>query len=120
MKIISRAEFLKLPKGIIYATYNYVSSNNAPGDDVDQILIKGETIGKSDWYYIPLIPDARGNNEGEIETEWLNGEIDSNYQIKSEHYSMREGGFDDLDRYVIFNDYEIRQMTKYLRRSLNE
>ncbi len=118
MKIVSRAEFLKLPKGTIYAVYNYINSNNAPGDDVDQILIKGETLGIYDWYYTPLIPDARGNNEGEIEAEWVKGESDSNYQIKSEHYSMRDGGFERLDRFVIFNALEIRNMIKYLEEAI--
>ena len=118
MKIISRAEFIKLPKGTIYATYNHVNSNNAPGDDVDQILIKGETVMDFDWYYMPLIPDARGNNSEEVEAEWVKGELDSNYQIKSEHYMMRDGSYDDLDRFVIFNALEIRNMIKYLEEAI--
>lgn len=113
MKITNKIEFLKLPKGTIYARYNYIGNNNAAGDDVDQILIKGETIS-NDWYYMSLIPDAGGNNEEEVETEWKKGELDPNYQIQSEYCEMRDGGFDDLDRFVIFNALEIRNMIKYL------
>ena len=113
MRIISRKEFLKLPPKTVYATYNHITHNNAPGDDVDQIFIKGRTIG-NDWYYMPLIPDAKGNNEEEIEDNWKKGELDSNYQIESEHFEIRDGMFDDLGRFVIFDLLEIRKMIKKL------
>ncbi|MEP3245154.1 MAG: hypothetical protein ABJN40_13410 [Sneathiella sp.] len=91
MKLYNRAEFLKLPKGTIYAK----------GEEwaFDSLAVKGESL-KNDWWYF----DPSGievNDSGEMIDRFENMKrIGTSYPMDDCFY--RDGMFEENDLFMVF------------------
>lgn len=98
MKVFTKAEFLKLPAGVLFSNYEPCVFNG--------LYIKGDSLGSSDFYEEQLI----GNLQDYNVVKYDDKEFVLEFGVEG-----REGLFEDDALYAVYEEYEINNLLAHIR-----
>lgn len=102
MKLVDRKTFMTLPAGIVYAEYEPCI--------MGPLLIKGKTIQtgleNTDWFYDCIEAPSFDANGDTARFDYYGYDY---------HGSSRDGGFDDKQRYAVFERGDVRALIERLQ-----
>jgi len=108
MKLINYNEFIKLPPGYIYSTYEDGFSGEP--------MVKKESIKDIDWFYSELTNNIDYDSDiFEAMKELESGkQLEFNFDIQ-----QRDGMFDNNRRFIIYSNKDVQMFIAKLSESLN-
>lgn len=101
MHIVDRKTFLALPNGIIYSHYESLGT-------ITGLCQKTETRN-NDWYCQDLIDSVDANDSNEFFDIMLAAEQGGSFKMDL-NCEERDGSFDELERFVIYNKEDLEQL----------
>lgn len=109
MQLVSRSKLMSLPNGIVYSKYEPF------GDIVG--LYKKEDTWSHDWIYQDLIKELGTDSTDFVQTvESI--EAGNKFELDLE-CTMRDGCFDDDQKYIVYDESDIRKLMAELQKSLD-
>ncbi|GFN32518.1 hypothetical protein [Paenibacillus xylaniclasticus] len=110
MRIVNRAEFLKLPSGILYSRYESLGTIRGLHSKLESLT--------NDWIYQDVVGDI-DEDENEFDEIFAKAEKDSSYEFRMDlNCGRRDGMFDDDDKFAIYNEEDIRRLIDRLNKLL--
>jgi len=112
MKIVNRKQFLKLPNGTIYCSFNKKNFS------FNGFSLKLESLS-NDWYYMDLTDfDNWDNSEERIENIQKMIAEGKEYPL-SLNCSSRDGMFEEDEMFCIYDKQDIERIINVLSESIN-
>lgn len=107
MKIVNRKVFLDLPSGTIYAKYKPIC--------FEELCIKEESIGDSDWFYRSLTREIESSGSDEymdlLEIARQNGiELPMVFDVSS-----RDGCFNEDQLFAVWSKDDVKGLISVLQ-----
>lgn len=106
MKILNKEDFLKLPKGVLYAKYEPCI--------FEDIQIKGETLTESDWVFSTLLEVGTLNTLEAMDVALIKG---TSFIVDFDS-SQRDGCFDDEQLFAVYEKKDVLEMINKISNSL--
>lgn len=129
MKIVDRKTFLQMPEGTVYCKMQFRKANEdefAVSDSgwdyvfgIENPSIKGETIGKNDWYMLDLgdFYPKNGNYHDVLNDmcEHLGNEVE--FEMAGQRDGRYEGGH---VHFAVFSKEEVEEIIRELQQALKD
>ena len=128
MKLYKRTDFIKLPKNTIYSRVDINSANLCDGlfcktsnnEDWHNDFIEQDLISESGY---PLcsdyVPDKEKNTDGFDNHQHQLNLRDTFKEFTTDlHCSGRDGLYDDVDLFVVWDKYDVKKLIEYLQNTL--
>lgn len=113
MRIVTRDEFLKLPKGTLFAKFQ--------PNVFDDYCIKDETIGDIDFFYSPLWPqlDTEDSNQTDLMLDELINDPNLSKPVVYNNL-FRDGCFDEDQLFAVFDASDVKALISELQSTIAE
>lgn len=111
MKIITRAEMLKMPKGTVYSYYEPCCFR--------ELEIKADEPGnyENDWLFDSLIGAVKNDSSGDYSEKCTLMEAGDSQEVDFE-YTGRDGLFEDEQLYAVYEKEDVEALIKRLQKTL--
>jgi hypothetical protein len=103
--IVDRKTFLALPNGIVYSHYKSLGM-------IEGLCQKTETW-THDWIYQDLIDSVESKDSGEFVDIMFAAEKGGSFKMDL-NCEERDGSFDELERFAIYNKEDLEQLVAEL------
>ncbi|WP_130945755.1 hypothetical protein [Klebsiella quasipneumoniae] len=115
MRIVDRKTFLSLPPNTVYSISDWTDKTFSTS--ITDLLIKGETVAKAD-YYAQAIPDFDYDNPDD-KFEAIEQAVKEGAALKTDfHVESRNAMFDESQMYAIWEKEDIERLIERLKECL--
>ena len=111
MRIITRAEMLKMPQGTVYSNYNPCIFT--------ELYIKADDAGnyENDWLYDGLLGAIESTGSDDFFAKCEEMEQGKSVSVDFE-YTGRDGLFDDKKLYAVYEPEDVAKLIERLQKTL--